>query len=433
MSSERERDVDAALPVESERKEKAKRRLSGPAWHMTPMHHAPEHIVDAHHSSRHGHGHGHATHHPYHPASHHHHQHHHAHHEESPSPISTDSEGFAAGAYPSMSPPNTFTVHPHGPSYPPQPYVRSYPPSRGELAMTPSTSPFLGPMRSLNIHSTDISRAPSPILLPPASMGDTDSKYGYGPRMRKTSGPHSPPTAHKHKRRLSFDGLHQPYPPSAPPAGQFHFGPIPGAPTPQLSSGPSSSSGGSSPRSYTASIGGSSTHHGSGFHFSSAVGSATSSRAPSPPPTWPASSASSSHSHVHHAPNSGHHAPHNPHHLAHSVRLAFGMTPIHATTARSHISTPYHPNPSMSSNSSSYFASVPASRSGSPPITLPPLKMKSRPGSPHPQSPSPIDEDSEKDEEKTQKEKVELPHFSEFEAATGAGEARQRAHGFPGR
>ncbi|KAG2010151.1 STE-12 alpha [Coprinopsis cinerea AmutBmut pab1-1] len=37
-------------------------------------------------------------------------------------------------------------------------------------AFTPSTSPFLGPLRTLNIHSANPSRAPSPVLLPPPSF-----------------------------------------------------------------------------------------------------------------------------------------------------------------------------------------------------------------------------------------------------------------------
>ncbi|KZT27460.1 hypothetical protein NEOLEDRAFT_1176866 [Neolentinus lepideus HHB14362 ss-1] len=390
VSSERDRDRDLDGEEKEKAREKAKRRLSGPAWQMTPMHHPHDphgHVVDnSAGAGRHPHGP-----HPYYHPNHSHH-----HHEESPSPISTDSESFQPPE--TVSPPNAFGVHS---SYPPQPYVRHQP------AVTPSTSPYLGAMRSLNIHSTDISRAPSPILLPPPSVaGD----YAYGPRSRKSStGMESPP--HAHKRRMSVD-LHHPYPTS----GAFHFG----APTPQLSSGPSSSSGGSSPRS----TGGAGTHHG-GFHFGSAAGSVVSSRAPSPPhASW-----GSSLNNTHHATSgSAHHGPHNHHHLAHSVRMAFGMTPIHAPARGSHISTPY--TTTNSNSSSAYFASVPASRAGSPPITLPPLKTKSGASS-RPASPT-AEERMETDEgegEREGRERVELPHFSEFEAATGA----QRAYGHKGR
>ncbi|TFK52329.1 hypothetical protein OE88DRAFT_1657530 [Heliocybe sulcata] len=415
VSSERDRGlgVDVEGPLEKV-PEKAKRRMSGPAWHMTPMHHPHPahdphgHVVDAgRHYGAHSYPHAHGSHPYYHPT----HSHHHQHNDESPSPMSTDSE-TAFPAPGAMSPPNAFG------GYPPQPYVRQPP------AMTPSTSPYLGAMRSLNIHSADISRAPSPIHLPPASMGmggDLDPKYAsqaqmYGARSRKSSsGMESPPHVHK-PRRMSVD-LHHPYPPNS--GSTFHFG----APTPQLSSGPSSSSGGSSPRSYTASIGGSSTHNG-GFHFgSSAAGSVVSSRAPSPPH----SSYGGSHSNSHHStPGPAHHGPpsHNHHHLAHSVRLAFGMTPIHAPApahARTTISGP--------APSSNYFASMPASRAGSPPITLPPLKTKST-GNSRPASPGPrVDERMELDDgdggKERSGEKVELPHFSEFEAATGS----QRPYG----
>ena len=38
--------------------------------------------------------------------------------------------------------------------------------TKPEFSFTPSTSPFLGPFRTLNLHSTNTSRAPSPMLLP---------------------------------------------------------------------------------------------------------------------------------------------------------------------------------------------------------------------------------------------------------------------------
>ena len=40
-----------------------------------------------------------------------------------------------------------------------------------EFVFTPLMSPFVGPLRMLDIHSANASRAPSPILLPPLSLG----------------------------------------------------------------------------------------------------------------------------------------------------------------------------------------------------------------------------------------------------------------------
>ncbi|EPT05389.1 hypothetical protein FOMPIDRAFT_1021620 [Fomitopsis schrenkii] len=154
-------------------------------------------------------------------------------------------------------------------------------------------------------------------------------------------------------------------------------------PTPQLSSGPSSS--GSSPRSHAHSLG--SQSHG--------AGSASSSRAPSPP-------------HAYHGS-----APHHHHHLAHSVRVAFGMTPIHP---RRPTFAEMPPPPEFPGAQSVGSASVPASRAASPPIKLPPLKLPSSPSSPHQRSLS-LGEDSA--ESAGLQERVELPHFREFAAATG--------------
>ncbi|KAG6831742.1 hypothetical protein H0H87_004011 [Tephrocybe sp. NHM501043] len=72
--------------------------------------------------------------------------------DDSPSPISSDSE----------SPPL------HIRSLLPPPVPRSAPHS--EFSFTPSTSPFLGPLRTLNIPSAAPSRAPSPVLLPPPHL-----------------------------------------------------------------------------------------------------------------------------------------------------------------------------------------------------------------------------------------------------------------------
>lgn len=69
---------------------------------------------------------------------------------------------------------------------------------------TPSTSPFLGPLRTLNLHSTNPSRAPSPILLPPASLD-----HHSFPRSRKSSsGAHNPYPIHYHPRDTSHNVSH---------------------------------------------------------------------------------------------------------------------------------------------------------------------------------------------------------------------------------
>ncbi|KAJ8474585.1 hypothetical protein ONZ45_g15905 [Pleurotus djamor] len=152
-------------------------------------------------------------------------------------------------------------------------------------------------------------------------------------------------------------------------------------PTPQLSSGPSS--GGSSPRSVNHALPIPTSLQTSGLgkemerdpQSGSGTLSASSSRAPSPHlflgrDREPAINGGSGH-----------------HHLAHSVRLAFGMTPIHPHSGSrstaypsSGVSTPnfsFGSGPSSSSvhNLFSFGRSVPVSRSGSPPITLPPLKI----------------------------------------------------------
>ncbi|KAI0736293.1 hypothetical protein C8Q72DRAFT_769465 [Fomitopsis betulina] len=345
---------------------------------------ASGHVVDTPHAR---HGPGHAAPHPrapwtqpYHAASAPHRQRLHVSHDESqsPSPISSDSDS----AQPAQSPANG---HAHaGHAYP-------APEHPGAQYVTPSTSPFLGGLRTLNIHSGTPSRAPSPFRLPPSSLEGVDEYAVYDTRTRKAqSVAGSPPSGGllSRKRGSSGDlvsyasfGAH-----AAPVDYSAHVGIGHGfhapythertaIPTPQLSSGPSSS--GSSPRSHAHSLG---SHGG--------AGSASSSRAPSPP----------------HAP---HHHPHH-HHLAHSVRVAFGMTPIH----------PRRPGPALAEmppplEFPAGSASVPVSRAASPPIKLPPLKLPSSPSSPHQRSLS-LGEDG------VDSERVALPHFREFTAAAGA-------------
>ena len=76
--------------------------------------------------------------------------------------------------------------------------------------MTPTTSPFLGGLSTLNIHSAQPSRAPSPIMLPPpATRPGSPGDDFY--RRRGGGVPDSPPSSFttSRKRRSSADG--EPY------------------------------------------------------------------------------------------------------------------------------------------------------------------------------------------------------------------------------
>ncbi|KDR82856.1 hypothetical protein GALMADRAFT_854216 [Galerina marginata CBS 339.88] len=454
----------------------SKRRLSGPAWMAPPP---PQHEPPLPQSRSSGHlvetmrgpgGGGHHTwNHPY----HHPHQYRrgaHAthHHDESPSPISSDSEPLPpaherASSYVSQSPPRIFHLHGGAPrshhqhtidtNSPPH-YSSAVRTTTSDFAFTPSTSPFLGPLRTLNIHSANPSRAPSPILLPPPSrsfdLSTRDAVYLAGeeqtvhPRPGAGSIYGSPPSnlfmrgvggksQQGHVQRRS-DGLY-----SSPFHGPSHghgYGAGSQIPTPQLSSGPSSN--GSSPGSLAHGISSHAayhpyqppsaiasvyTPHGGGSGSGSGTLSASSSRAPSPlhwsrgggggsPPS--ASSVTSSFSHHERERERGQ-GSQPQHHLAHSVRMAFGMTPIHHSVPPSRRSSPPLPSSghgngtgvlprntswsastgpfSFGSHQSQYqqqhaqaylysqqqqgysaAASMPGSRSGSPPIRLPPLK-----------------------------------------------------------
>ncbi|KAJ3573183.1 hypothetical protein NP233_g2604 [Leucocoprinus birnbaumii] len=233
-----------------------------------------------------------------------------------------------------------------------------------------------------------------------------------------------------------------------------------GAPTPQLSSGPSSS--GSSPGSL-----GQPTPLGPPPLLPPGAGlvggaSATSSRAPSPI-SWTSSLAAGQMTATANVLHSGKRE-HSHSNLAHSVRMAFGMTPIVPSPPRTHAHAHSHSRTSesglfashpvsgvttpMHSHSHSYshsslgsnlwgLRSMPGSRSGSPPITLPPLKVPK--GADDEESDDARDEDevgirikkedvddgddvlmdgveSKKGGSKTKK-RVELPGFSQFEAA----------------
>lgn len=419
---------------------RAKRRISGPAWQMTPMSqdHRSVHpsapplnpFPSAHHAAPKPHITSSGSMHPLHPA----HPPTYRHvvtHEDSPSPLSSDSDSMSVHNT-SQHPQLTYT-RPRA-TYPgPGQSAERSPPSgpsgikAADFTFTPSTSPFLGPLRTLNLHSTNPSRAPSPISLPPTSIsahGDVpispvdDPSYASRQRSRHSSVVSSPPNRGAlipvPRKKGSGDGPQtaliphvRTYPGQLSLAAQASER-LHNIPTPQLSSGPSSS--GSSPNSFTYPLGG-------GIYTSKPVLEAghitmspANSRPGSPPHSHP-----SNHNHAGDAPH---------HHLARSVRMAFGMTPIHPSGPPRNTSWPsshLKSNPNIFSSSS-----VPGSRSNSPPIVLPPINLD--PSSP---PPLPMDEDdSSSDDEGTfinhdrgrsRPCKVELPGFKEFEAATRTG------------
>jgi len=194
--------------------------------------------------------------------------------------------------------------------------------------------------------------------------------------------------------------------------------------TPQLSSG--SSSNDSSPGSYPNSLASSTARHQSDI-----VASNGSSRASSP-----LLSNNSGHVKIH-CSSSATSLPHPPHardresgpahrYLAHSLRVAFGMTPIYPHPMSGHggsgsKTTPGGATPFSTGPAHIQALSMPASRSSSPPITLPPLKFDPSNHSSCPTSPI---EDAEMEDATVQsnrssKPKIELPGFSEFTAASG--------------
>ncbi|PIL22796.1 transcription factor [Ganoderma sinense ZZ0214-1] len=391
--------------------------------------HSSGHVVEGaytHSRSQHSHApHGHSVwSHPYHhPATHRPHLH--PGHEDSPSPISSDSDSMhAVQSPPHVSPTTAHRLPTEAPHHGLPCGVKS--PGGAEFFPTPSTSPFLGGLRTLNIHSSGPSRAPSPFRLPPPSLDSPIEEYGYyDARNRRITAAGSPPSVsalsgRMAKRSSSGDlvaygvahGVSAEHFAMPPPS--FHIPytsdrtSITSLPTPQLSSGPSSS--GSSPRSRTQSL---------NFPDPS---SASSSRASSPPPTH--------HTRPSHHPTATHH--HHHAHLAHSVRAAFGMTPIHPRPRAVPASHADHTTvPSRTAFSD--VPSVPESRAASPPIKLPPLKLPSSPSSPLNRPDGVADkeprrrsldgavDDMSLQEREAAKGKIELPGFSEFAAASGLG------------
>lgn len=484
----------------------SKRRLSGPAW-TAPSTHQHEITPSLVQSRSSGHlvesmrtGNIHLSHHPhpYHQPPHYHHRGLERNgasargtHDESPSPISSDSEPLPPQdrAFASHTPPRIFHLG-GGRSYgragvhsvdhsPPHYSSAMRTTTSSDFAITPSTSPFLGPLRTLNIHSANPSRAPSPILLPPPSSASTRN-LDINPRdgvyeepishSRAGSAYGSPPNSANSaflSRGFGVKTQHAPRRSDGQYPTPFHNNSgytSSQIATPQLSSG--SSSIGSSPGSTAHAVSSSQFHHsyplssvpGGGSGSGSGTLSASSSRMPSPlhwsrgSPTASSSASISTYrdqreyNHHHHS-GSGSHT----HHLAQSVRMAFGMTPIHHSHPPSRRSSPPPPplprNTSWSASSSSPFhhqplmypaqnhqhnyshhilrppASMPGSRSGSPPIHLPPLKSLAgtTPSLEHtPEGKDAGDRSMAMDADESgviQKEKVELPGFSEFEAA----------------
>jgi zinc finger protein CreA/MIG len=432
--------------------EKTRRRMSGPAWQMTPLSHEPSlghphtsgHVIESSgstglhtHSGRpHVHwGHPYQT--PLYPPSH---QYRHlTQHDDTPSPLSSDSDSLPPHNS-THSPTHSFSTQSHP--------MRTFGPSDtgarpSEFAFTPSTSPFLGPLRTLNLHSANTSRAPSPILLPLPSMGSglvadgsispIGESHSYGPRSGKSSLVGSPTSgsvlSRSTTRRRPSVGDDKPHhlPPLSHTQSQLSHlterGPPSSLHTPQLSSGPSSD--GSSPRSSSYPLGTSALSGSAPFNFDPAsdTPSAANSR-PSSPTHWQPSSYPSHHGRDHSCGGASSNHPH--HHLAHSVRKAFGMTPIQPPPRN--ISWPSSLSAQVQSSSSypSIFStSMPASRSGSPPITLPPLKSASslshRP-SRYSRGEDSIyyDDDGDIVGAKRIHPSEKLPGFSEFEAASCA-------------
>ncbi|KAJ3784058.1 hypothetical protein GGU10DRAFT_37597 [Lentinula aff. detonsa] len=179
-------------------------------------------------------------------------------------------------------------------------------------AFTPSGSPFLGPMKGLNLHSANPSRAPSPILMPPSALHPPSSSVRD--EVVHLSPSSSPPTSHRvtGARNKSYSEL------SLLGGGSNHGRHPYRDPRVSLNEPRERESyvRESRDRGRDRISGGPTSVHP---RPSNDLRSRDSSRAASP-------SAGNHHSHGtgHQANSSQHHS-----HLAHSVRMAFGMTPIH--------------------------------------------------------------------------------------------------------
>ena len=419
--SGRDHDADELL----QRTDRTRRRLSGPAWGMSPAvptaqplpgpvaHDAPlSHSHSSGHLPIHSHSLGHVVDpsargplsvhhgppwvHPYHNATHHRHRSTGGSllsaglHEDSPSPISSDSESVPIYMpKKKVSYPHLGTQHRHEHELPVSHYVHP----------TPSTSPFLAPFRTLNIHSTNTSRAPSPFLLPPPHSADGPGSGSTTAMASPITGEESSPsTVSSFTRSGSSSAL------SAIPhhGADRSFPPVP------------SSRDGSPVSSH---------HPHRAITGAAGTPSTPSSRAPSPTPWVPNTTLKSLTAALPPANNHHSHDIAGPHHLTHSLRVAFGMTPIHGRSSsrntsstfphlphsqhtHSGTSTPIHFHPAPYPVS----MSMPVSRSGSPPITLPPLKGIG--------DTSPDGGGQSEGMAEERGGKIELPGFSQFEAAT---------------
>ncbi|CAL1712379.1 unnamed protein product [Somion occarium] len=432
-----------------------------------PIHpHSSGHVVDipGNPGRHHAHAHG-AWSHPYHhpPPSHRHHTY-----EEPspPSPVSSDGESIIH----CKSPRRMSATH-----VPYSDHPQSIHGTKADFTFTPSTSPFLGGLRTLNIHSSGPSRAPSPFRLSPPSLDSPIDEYTRSRVSSSVVG--SPPRGlggHDQilgSRKRGSTGDLVSY---GKQYGHTYSSNERASHSPSGVGGPSSS--GSSPGSHHHTL---STYTGGSGSGSAGSLSASSSR-PASPPLWGQKSSNN----AHHGQGQREH-PHH-HHLAHSVRVAFGMTPIHPRPSRnppgqserplsdaptnvhfnmnadhphSHSHSHSHsysgmphggchqssqPEPHADHTPSSTSSSVPVSRASSPPIKLPPLKLPSSPSSPshrphallsvrdllNPDSSSAGGVDTMSIEGMPEsgpsskltgegEERVALPGFSEVDAATG--------------
>ncbi|KAJ7755099.1 hypothetical protein B0H14DRAFT_3512422 [Mycena olivaceomarginata] len=348
---------------EREKSSKNHRRLSGPAWQMTPASREPAvlplpaaphphsrsagHIASAHHATHTSHSHGGNTH-PHSQAY-------------EPYPLGGHGHGYAVddsrrrerdSASPrsenttsDSEPPLTMHMRhassSHAASNPGAGANGSWHPHA-----TPSTSPFLGPLRTLTLQS----RAPSP---PPLALDSPGSERGGSERgfdaVRGSNDGRGSGTPHPqhlaHSVRLAFG-----------------MTPIHTSPT-STSHAPSSASSSSS------------TAHGGGYAYQRTT-------------SWPS-------------------FPHLP--GSHSASTSASHSNSNSTSTSTSTSTSW-------SGWTSAASSMPPSRSGSPPIRLPPLKLPHSAGTSSGGS-SPREGVMEKDE-KTKVERVELPGFRVFEKAS---------------
>jgi len=91
----------------------------------------------------------------------------------------------------------------------PTPAQMSAPARTTGAYITPSTSPFLGGLSTLNIHSTQPSRAPSPIMLPPPAT--RPGSPGDDFQRRRGGAPDSPPISFTAGRKRRSSGDYEPY------------------------------------------------------------------------------------------------------------------------------------------------------------------------------------------------------------------------------